>query len=134
LHLDPPFVISAVGGNVNVNVKLAGGQDVSMVSLQLTYDPRFLQFTQATAGDFLGRDGQAVPVVNRNDPATGTLTVSAARPPGLAGISGSGTVFNLAFTAKAKGSTGIAVAVPSVRNSQNRQMQAQSAPAIVNVN
>jgi general secretion pathway protein D len=134
LHLDPEVVNAAINSNVNLNVKLAGGQDVSVVSMQLTYDPNVLQFAQVTAGDFLGRDGKSVPVVNRNDPTSGTLTVSAARPSGVAGVSGSGVVFNLSFTAKARGATGIAITVPGARNSQNQALQAQGSKTTVNVN
>ena len=134
LRLDPGVVSTAVNGNFNVNVALGAGQDVSAVSLQLTYDPKVLQFSQVTAGDFLGRDGQAVPLVNRNDPASGTLLVSAQRPPGSTGISGDGVVFNLTFTAKARGATGIAITVPGVRNSQNQPMQALGSQTTVNVN
>lgn len=134
LHLDPEIVNTAVNGNVNVSVSLSGGQDVSLVSMQVTYDPKVLQFSKVTAGDFLGRDGQPVPVVNRDDPDSGTLTVSAARPPGVAGVSGAGVVFNLSFTAKAKGATGLAIASPGARNSQNQQLQAAGSQTTVNVN
>ncbi len=134
LRLDPGVVSTGVNGNFNVNVSLAAGQDVAGVSLQLTYDPKVLQFTQVTAGDFLGRDGQSVPVVNRNDPASGTLLVTAQRPPGTGGISGDGVVFNLSFNAKTRGATGIAITVPGVRNSQNQPIQAMGSQTTVNVN
>jgi general secretion pathway protein D len=134
LRLDPGVVTTAVNGNFNVNIALGAGQDVGGVSLQLTYDPKVLQFGQVTAGDFLGRDGQAVPVVNRNDSASGTLLVSAQRPPGTHGISGDGVVFNLTFTAKTRGATGIAITVPGVRNSQNQPVQALGSQTTVNVN
>ncbi|HLJ30655.1 MAG TPA: cohesin domain-containing protein [Candidatus Angelobacter sp.] len=134
LRLDPGVVTTGVNGNFNVNVALAGGQDISSVSLQLTYDPKVLQFAQATSGDFLGRDGQAVPMVKRDDPSSGTLLISAQRPPGSAGISGDGVVFNLSFTAKARGATGLAITVPGVRNSQNQPIQALGSQTTVNVN
>jgi general secretion pathway protein D len=134
LHLDPETVTAAVNGNVNVNVKLAGAQDVTQVSMQLTYDPKVLQFGQASPGEFLSRDGQAVPIVKRDDPASGTLTVSAARPPGTSGVSGGGVVFSLSFTAKARGATGLAITIPSARNSQNQQVPAQGSQTTVNVN
>lgn len=134
IKLDPGVVTTAVNGNFKVNVALTAAQDVSGVSLQFTYDPKVLQFGQVTAGDFLGRDGQSVPVVNRNDPASGTLLVTAQRPPGTGGISGDGVVFNLTFNAKARGATGIAITVPGIRNSQNQPLQALGSQTTVNVN
>lgn len=134
LRLDPAALTPTVGGSFNVSVLVNGAQDVAGISLQLTYDPKILQFVQVTNGDFLGRDGQSVPVVNRNDEASGTLMVSAQRPPGVAGISGDGVVLNLTFTAKARGDSGIAITVPGLRNSQNQPIQAVGSRASVNVN
>lgn len=104
------------------------------MTLQITYDPKVLQFAQVTSGEFLGRDGQPVPLVHRNDPNSGTLTVSAQRPPGMPGMSGDGVVFNLMFTAKAKGASGIIITVPAARNSQNQPVATQPSQAMVNVN
>ena len=134
LKLDPGVMAPAVGSSFNVNVLLNGGQDISAVSLQITYDPKVLQFVQVTNGGYLGRDGQPVPVVNRNDPASGTLTISAQRPSGTTGISGDGSVFNLMFTAKARGASGIAIVGSGARNSQNQMLQATGSQANVNVN
>lgn len=134
LRLDPGAVTTTANGNFNVGVALTGGQDVSAVSIQVTYDPKFLQFSQVTNGDFLGRDGQAVPLVHRDDPSSGTLTISAQRPPGAAGISGDGVVFNLSFTAKASGATGIAITVPGARNSRNQPLPTVGSRTTVNVN
>jgi len=134
LKLDPGVMAPTVGSSFNVNVLLNGGQDISGVSLQITYDPKVLQFVQVTSGDYLSRDGQSVPVVNRNDPNSGTLMVSAQRPSGVAGISGDGSVFNLMFTAKAKGASGIAIVDSGARNSQNQTLPAAGSQASVNVN
>jgi len=133
-RLDPGSVSSAVGGTFNVNVALNGGQDVSGVSLQVTYDPKVLQFGQVTSGEFLGRDGQPVPVVNRNDANAGVVTVSAQRPAGMPGISGDGVVFTLMFTAKARGASGITITTSGARNSQNQPLQAQGSHASVTIN
>lgn len=134
LRLDPGAVTTTANGNFNVSVALTGGQDVSAVSIQVTYDPKFLQFGQVTNGDFLGRDGQAVPLVHRDDPSSGTLTISAQRPPGAGGISGDGVVFNLSFAAKARGATGIAITVPGARNSQNQPLPTVGSRTLVTVN
>jgi general secretion pathway protein D len=117
-----------------VNIVLAGGQDVFAVPVQITYDPQLLQFLTVSNGEFLTKDGQAVALVHRDDPTSGTLIMTAQRPPGATGVSGDGTVFRLTFMAKAKGSGVIAITIPGARNSQNQPIQAMGSQASVTVN
>jgi general secretion pathway protein D len=133
-RLDPAVVAPKEGNSFNVNVLLTGGQDVAGVTLQVAYDPKVLQFGQATSGEFLSRDGQPVPIVQRNDAASGTLQIAAQRPPGAPGVSGDGVVLNLMFTAKGRGASGIVIVSPGARNSQNQPLQALGSQASVNVN
>jgi len=133
-HLDPPQVAQAQGSSFTINVSLSNAHDVAGVPLQITYDPNVLQFVSVSNGGFLTKDGQAVPLVNRNDAATGTLQITAQRPPGAAGISGDGTVFNLVFMAKAKGSGVVAITIPGARDSQNQPIKVMGSQAAVTVN
>ena len=55
-------------------------------------------------------------------------------PPGLAGVSGDGTVFNLVFTGKAKGASTISISVPGARNSQNQALDVLGSQAAITVN
>ena len=59
-------------------------------------------------GDILGRDGQAVALVHRDD-GPGMITINASRPPGTVGVSGAGVVCVLTFQAKAAGETPISI-------------------------
>jgi general secretion pathway protein D len=134
LRLDPGSVSATQGNTFTVKVVLAHGQDVASVPIQIAYDPKSVQFNSVTNGDFLARDGQQVILVNRDDPSAGKLQVTAQRPPGMAGVSGDGTVFNLVFTGKAKGTSTISIAVPGARNSQNQPLDAVGSQASVTVN
>ncbi|HKV91817.1 MAG TPA: cohesin domain-containing protein [Candidatus Angelobacter sp.] len=134
LTLDPESLTLQQGSNFNVTVKLAHGQDISAVPIQITYDPKTVQFNSVTNGDFLAKDGQQVILVHRDDPSAGKLQITAQRPPGTHGISGDGAVFNLVFTAKAKGSSNIAISFPGARNSQNQQLEVLGSQASVTVN
>src|SRR5437763_264375 len=100
LRLDPPMLAPAQRASFNLNVMLSGGQDIASVPLQITYDPKVMQFVSVSNGGFLGRDGQPVALVHRDDPTSGTLQISAQRPPGSSGVSGGGVVFSLMFTAR----------------------------------
>ena len=87
---DPPTLTQAKGSTFTVNVLVSGGQNVYSVPVQLSYDPNLVQVINVSNGGFLSQDGQAVALVHRDDPATGTLQVTATRPPGAGGVSGTG--------------------------------------------
>jgi len=76
-----------------------------------------MQLANVSNGGFLSQDGQPVALVHRDDPTTGALQISATRPPGTAGVSGSGTVFTLTFLAKAPGTGMITITRPAAKNS-----------------
>jgi general secretion pathway protein D len=122
LRLDPAAASATQGSNFTLKVVLTHGQDIAAVPIQITYDPKSVQFNSVTNGEFLAKDGQQVILVNRDDPSAGKLQITAQRPPGLAGVSGDGTVFNLVFTGKAKGTSTISITVPGARNSQNQAL------------
>jgi general secretion pathway protein D len=134
LLLEPSTMSPQQGSTFQVNIVLSHGQDIASVPIQLSYDPKVMQFAGVSNGEFLGKDGQNVAIVHRDDPSTGRLQITAQRTPGVAGISGDGTVFNLTFTAKAKGTGTISIAVPGARNSQNQPLDVLGSQATVTVN
>jgi len=117
-----------------LTIVLSHGQDIASVPIQLSYDPKVIEFMSVSNGDFLGKDGQNVVVVHRDDASAGKLQITAQRPPGVPGVSGDGTVFNLVFTAKAKGTATISISVPGARNSQNQPMDVLGSQTTVTVN
>jgi general secretion pathway protein D len=106
---DPPALTQAKGATFTVNVMLSGGQNVYSVPLQLNYDANQLQVVNVSNGGFLSQDGQAVALVHRDDPSTGTLQVTTTRPPGAAGVSGQGAVVTLTFMAKGPGQSQLTI-------------------------
>ena len=134
LRLEPSTLTPQQGSSFSLTVMLAHGQDIAAVPIQITYDPKTVQFTSVTNGDFLAKDGQQVALVYRDDAAAGKVQIAAQRPAGSEGISGDGAVFNLVFTAKGKGSSTIAIAVPGARNSQNQPLDVLGSQASVTVN
>jgi general secretion pathway protein D len=134
LRLDPGSLSSQQGSTFALTVVLEHGQDIAAVPIQITYDPKVVQFTSVSNGDFLAKDGQQVILVHRDDASSGKLQITAQRPPGTAGVSGDGTVFNLVFTAKAKGTGAISISVPGARNSQNQPLEVLGSQTTVAVN
>jgi general secretion pathway protein D len=134
LRFDPGSVSPPQGSTFALNVVLANGQDISTVSAEIVYDPKVVQFVSATQGEFLGKDGQSVtPPILRDDPASGRVRVSLQRPPGP-GVSGDGTVFNLMFMAKAKGTGAFSIGASGARNSHDQPLVVQGSQAAVTVN
>jgi general secretion pathway protein D len=116
----------AAGASFQIPVVLSGGTDIASVPIQLQYDPARLSLINVAAGDLLNRDGQAVALIHRDD-GPGNITVVAARPPGAAGISGTGVVCVLTFQAKAAGETALTMTRAGAVNSAQQQVPAQAA-------
>jgi general secretion pathway protein D len=82
--------------------------------------------------NFLGQDGQAVALVHRDD-GSGNIAISASRPPGTHGVTGSGSVCVLTFQAKAPGDASVVISRPVVRNSMQQALPATGSRALVQV-
>jgi general secretion pathway protein D len=134
LRLEPGTLSQQQGSMLSMTIQLAHGQDIASVPILVSYDPAILQFVNVTNGDFLAKDGQNVVLVHRDDPSTGKLQITAQRPPGTQGVSGDGTVFNLVFTAKSKGTGTVSIATPGARNSQNQPLDVLGSQTAVTVN
>jgi general secretion pathway protein D len=132
-QFDPPTLSTAKGSTFTVNVMLAGGQNVYSVPVQLSYDPNQLQVLNVSNGGFLSQDGQAVALVHRDDPATGTLQVTATRPPGAGGVSGQGTVMTLTFVAKAPGQSALTITRGGARDPAMQPIAMSGAQAAITI-
>jgi general secretion pathway protein D len=113
---DPASISQPKGSTFAVNIMLTGAQNAFSVPLQISYDPKMLQVVNVSNGGFLSHDGQAVALVHRDDDTTGTLQITATRPPGASGISGDGTIVTLTLVAKAAGQSSLTIARGSVRD------------------
>ncbi len=122
--LVPSSGSATVGTTVQIPIVITGAQDIASVPLQVQYDPAKLSLVNVGDGDFLGRDGQAVALVHRDDGA-GTITLNASRPPGAVGVSGAGVVCVLSFQAKAAGEASISITHPGAMTSGQQPVQGQ---------
>jgi general secretion pathway protein D len=130
---DPPTLNQAKGSTFTVNVMLSGGQNVYSVPVQLNYDPNQLQVVNVSNGGFLSQDGQAVALVHRDDPATGTLQVTATRPPGAGGVSGQGAVVTLTFMAKGPGQSALTITRGGARDPAMQPIAMSGAQAAITI-
>lgn len=113
---EPAAITQPKGATFAVNVVLTGAQNAYSVPLQVSYDPKILQVVNVSNGTLLSQDGQAVALVHRDDDTTGTLQITATRPPGASGVSGQGPIVTLTFMAKASGQSSLAISKGGMRD------------------
>jgi general secretion pathway protein D len=130
---DPPSLSQTKGSTFTVNVMLSGGQNVYSVPVQLSYDPNQVQVVNVSNGGFLSQDGQAVALVHRDDPVTGTLQVTATRPPGSGGVSGQGAVVTLTFMAKGTGQSALTITRGGARDPAMQPIAMSGAQAAITI-
>lgn len=123
LGLVAPQAAVSLGTVFKIPVTLTGGADIASVPLQIQYEASKLSLINVDTGDLLGRDGQAVALVHRDD-GPGTITMVASRPPGTAGVNGPGAVCILTFQAKATGESILAITKPAAVNTAQQQLPA----------
>ncbi|MGA7401228.1 MAG: cohesin domain-containing protein [Candidatus Sulfotelmatobacter sp.] len=130
---DPGQVTVAKGSTFVVNLLISGAQNVYSVPVQLNYDPAKLQMVNISNGGFLSQDGQAVALVHREDETTGTLQITATRPPGAGGVSGQGAVVTMTFQAKASGQTPLTITRGGARDPGQQAITVNGAQASITV-
>jgi general secretion pathway protein D len=130
---DPPTIVQKTGATFTVNVVLTGAQNAYSVPLQVSYDPKILQVVNVSNGSFLSQDGQAVALVHRDDDSTGTLQITATRPPGAPGVSGQGAVVTLTFMAKAPGQALLTILRGGARDPGMQALPVAGAAATVQI-
>jgi general secretion pathway protein D len=130
---DPGTITQAKGSTFTVNIVISGAQNVYSVPLQLNYDPSKLQLMNVSNGGFLSQDGQTVALVHREDEATGTLQITATRPPNSGGVSGQGTVVTLTFMAKASGQSPLTITRGGARDPSMQPIMVNGAQAVVTI-
>jgi general secretion pathway protein D len=132
VSLTAPPTPPAVGSTLQVPVNVSGGTDVFSVPLQVQYDPTKLTLVNVDSGPYLGHDGQTVALVHRDD-GSGGVAISASRPPGVAGVSGSGQLCVLTFQAKAAGDSIVSVTKAAARDSKQQALPVITSGTIVHV-
>jgi general secretion pathway protein D len=131
LNVAPAESNQSVGSTFQVAVSLANGHDVFSVPVQLQFNPAVLELVNVDAGDFLGRDGQAVALAHRVD--NGLVSISSERPPKTAGVSGQGNLCILTFKAIAPGDSKLSLVKVGARNSAQENLPAIGSQAAVHV-
>ena len=121
-----------VGSTFQVTVRAANAHDLFGVPLQMQFDPKVLSLVGVDAGDLLGKDGQAVALSHRDD-GEGAVTMSIARPPNTAGVSGDGPLCVLTFKAIAPGNSSLSLVRVGAQDSHQNKLPVTGGQATVHV-
>lgn len=131
----PATVEAKQGGSVNVSVQIDNAADLFSASpIRIKYDASLLKLNDVTPGELFTRDGVHITSVKdiRNEVGEATLTI--ARAPGTKGISGTGSVLMLNFTAIGKGTGTISLPEFNLKNSELQPVAATPGEIQVKVN
>jgi general secretion pathway protein D len=130
---DPATMTQAKGATFTMNILVSGVQNVLSVPLQMSYDPGKLELVNVSNGGFLSQDGQAVALVHRGDESTGSVQITATRPPGAGGVSGQGSVVTLTFLAKSSGQSPVTIVRGGARDPSMQAIPVNGAQAVVTI-
>lgn len=133
LSFNPPQSTTTVGQTFTVEVMVSNARRLFSAPIQLQYDPTKLQVMNTSNGGFLAQGEQVVALAQRDDPATGTLRITAVRPPNSDGSSGSGSLVAVTFLAKADGRTTVSVARAGLRDADQQPVASSGTPAFVEI-
>jgi len=131
----PASVEAKQGGSVQVSVQIDNAADLFSASpIRIKYDASLLKLNDATPGELFTRDGVRITSVKdiRNEVGEATMTI--ARAPGAKGISGTGSVLMLNFTAIGRGAGAVTLPDFNLKNSQLEPVAAAPGELPVKVN
>jgi hypothetical protein len=108
-----------VSGIFPLNVQLKNVTDLFAVdSLKIKYDPAVLRLNDIVPGDLISRDGGRVTSVKEIHAEVGEVIFSVTRLAGSPGVTGSGSLATMSFTALTAGVGTVTVTELNLKNTQ----------------
>ncbi len=129
----PGQVQTTMGGSFNVNVVIANATDLFSAPLLVKYDPKMLKLNDVAQGNLMASDGQQVTFSKNVLNDTGEADIMLNRMPGAGGVTGSGILVTLSFTAIGRGPTSVSAPAFNPSNSQGQPIANSSPLLTVNV-
>jgi hypothetical protein len=127
---EPPDAV--VGGPLVLHVLIDGALDAASVPFHVVFNPAVLRFERGDEGPFLSGGGQTAFFASPT--STGErVVVGLSRLGAEQGVSGSGELCRLQFTAIGAGDTALAFDRAKIRGVRNTILPASFAPARVTV-
>jgi general secretion pathway protein D len=116
----PGQVDASPGNPFTVNFVIQNATDLFAAPLQIKFDPKVLRLNDVVQGNLLASDGQKVTFTKNIQNDTGVASVVLSRLPGSGGVTGSGMLVTLSFTAVSRGVTAVSLPGFAATNSQGQ--------------
>ncbi len=133
LTVTPAVVNQSIGSTFQVAVTASNAHDLATAPMQMKYDPKVLALVNVDSGEMFSRDMQAPSMVHRDDPGNGAVTISLARPPGVKGVDGQGTLCTLTFRAIAAGDSTVQLTQVGLKDSHQAAVPSVPTQAVIHV-
>jgi general secretion pathway protein D len=133
LRFAPSPVQVGVGGTFTVSMMIDNASDLVSAPVQVVFDQKVLKLNDVSQGDLMGQGGTAANLTKNVQNDAGAAAIQLNRPPGSAGVNGSGTLLTFNFSAIAPGTTQITAPNLTLRNSQGAAAATGSPQLTVNV-
>jgi general secretion pathway protein D len=125
LAFSPATVQAQLSSQVKLVLQAQNMTDLSSVPVKVRWDPKVLRLEMISPGALLSQDGKIVaPSLDiRND--TGDASIDVNRLAGAGGVSGTGPLLQLTFTAVGKGTSPVTVTEAGLKNSAKQPILVQ---------
>jgi hypothetical protein len=133
VQLIPAATELFVGDHLAVVVLISGASDVGHVPFHLLFNSQVLNFEYGEEGLFLGSDGGQTAFFAAAASGGGSVVVGLSRLGRSEGVSGSGELCVLHFTAVGPGSTTLTFSREKVKDGSNQILPALFVPVSINV-
>jgi general secretion pathway protein D len=133
LAFSPAKVTAQLSSPVNIVLEATNMTDLATVPVKVRWDPKILRLEMISPGALLSQDGKIIaPSLDiRND--TGDASISVSRVAGAPGVSGTGPLLQLKFTAVGKGIATVSVTDAPLKSSSQQPIAVQPPSVSVTV-
>jgi len=114
--LSPPNFEARQNRDIRINTNLRIQEEVSNLSLNISFDPSVIRLKEIVRREFLNRLGEDVPFLENIDNSSGVCTIGFSSPDIGKGLRGTGTIAVLVFEPVSQGECIISVTQVSANN------------------
>jgi len=131
--LVPANISAPQNQEFRVNVNLAAQEEVSSLSLSISFDSRLAKLKEVTKGGLLAQLGEEAPFLKSIDNSSGSCTIGFSSPAAGKGIRGAGVFATLIFEAQEKGEGLVSVTEATASSYSGKPLTFESTPSRLTV-
>ena len=133
IALTPSSIPVAQNQEFRVNINLATQEEISSLSLSISFDSRLARLKEVAKGGLLAQFGEEAPFLKSIDNSSGSCTIGFTSPVTGKGIRGAGVLATLIFEAQEKGEGLVSVADSTASTPSGKPLTFESTSSRLNV-